>query len=110
LKNLIYLCACSDISTGGGLETYVSSLASYGMPEVSKDVITSLEGIDQSQFKLLHVQEEMALRQILQENVLLSLRLTITARTVLVELSTFQPLEYVVLVLCPFWDVPGDIW
>lgn len=66
-EKLIYLYACSDISTGGGFETYVSTLASYGMPGVSKDVLTSLGGIDQSQFKLLHVQEEMALIDITGE-------------------------------------------
>jgi glycosyltransferase involved in cell wall biosynthesis len=67
-EKLIYLYGCSEISTGGGgLETYVSTLASYGMPGVSKDVITSLEGIDQRQFKLLHVQEEMGLIDITGE-------------------------------------------
>ena len=66
-EKLIYLYACSDISTGGGFQTYVSTLASYEMPGVSKNVITSLKGIDQSQFKLLHVQESMALIDITGE-------------------------------------------
>lgn len=66
-KKLIHLCACSDISAGGGFETYVSSLANYGIPGVSERMITSLEGVDQSQFKLLHVQEEMILREIAGE-------------------------------------------
>ena len=66
-KNLIYLCTDVDISTGGGLETYVSSLLKYGMPEISSHVIKSLEGIPQSQFKLLHVQQASLLRQITGE-------------------------------------------
>ena len=66
-KKLIHLCACSDISTGGGFQTYVSSLANYRIPGVSERVITSLEGVDQSQFKLLHAQEEMILREITGE-------------------------------------------
>lgn len=66
-EKLIHLYACSDISTGGGFQTYVSTLVNYGIPGVSKDVITSLEGVDQSQFKLLHVQEEMALINITGE-------------------------------------------
>lgn len=66
-EKLIHLYTCLDISTGGGRETYVSTLVSYGIPGVSKDVIKSLEGIDQSQLKLLHVQEEKALIDITGE-------------------------------------------
>ncbi|MGL5061828.1 MAG: glycosyltransferase family 4 protein [Microcoleus sp.] len=66
-EKLIYLYACSDISTGGGFQTYVSTLANYGMPGVSKNVLTSLEDFDRSQLKLLHVQEEMALINITGE-------------------------------------------
>ena len=63
-KKLIHLCACSDISTGGGFQTYVSSLANYGISGVDEHVITSLEGVDQSQFQLLHAHEEMILKDI----------------------------------------------
>lgn len=49
-------CCCIDLGSGG-LKNYVASLLRYRLPDVSDRVITSLENIDQSQFKLLHVHE-----------------------------------------------------
>ena len=66
-KDLIYLCTSADINTGGGLETYVSSLLNSGMPELGNQVIKSLEGIDQSRFKLLHIQNASLLSQVTGE-------------------------------------------
>ena len=46
------------LGCGGGVDTYVKSLLQAQPPNVSPQVITSLKNIDQSQFKLLHVQEQ----------------------------------------------------
>ena len=48
----------SGVGCGGGVDTYVKSLLQAQSPNVSPQVITSLKNIDQSQFKLLHVQEQ----------------------------------------------------
>ena len=46
------------LGCGGGVDTYVKSLLQSQPPNVSPQVITSLKNIDQTQFKLLHVQEQ----------------------------------------------------
>ncbi|KAM3112598.1 glycosyltransferase family 4 protein [Phormidesmis sp. 146-33] len=67
-EKLVYLCASSLVSKGGGgLETYVSTLASHKMPGVSEHIIRSLKSLDQSQFKLLHAHEETAIGEITGE-------------------------------------------
>lgn len=52
-----HYCLCG-LGCGGGVDTYVKSLLQAQPPNVSPQVITWLKNIDQSQFKLLHVQEQ----------------------------------------------------
>lgn len=55
-SKMIQHCCCVDLGSGG-LKNYVASVLGYRLLDVSDRVITSLENIDQSQFKLLHVHE-----------------------------------------------------
>ncbi|NJR45509.1 MAG: glycosyltransferase family 4 protein [Hyellaceae cyanobacterium CSU_1_1] len=55
-QKLIYHCCSNSISqNGGGVKTYIKNLFSYKTADMSDNVINSLENIDQSQFKLLHL-------------------------------------------------------
>ena len=56
-EKTIHYCLCG-LGCGGGVDTYVKSLLQAQPPHVSPQVITSLKNIDQSQFKLLHIQEQ----------------------------------------------------
>jgi len=56
-EKTIHYSVCG-LGCGGGVDTYVKSLLQAQPPNVSPQVITSLKNIDQSQFKLLHVQEQ----------------------------------------------------
>jgi glycosyltransferase involved in cell wall biosynthesis len=56
-EKTIHYCL-SGVGCGGGVDTYVKSLLQAQPPHVSPQVITWLKNIDQSQFKLLHVQEQ----------------------------------------------------
>ena len=56
-EKTIHYCLCG-LGCGGGVDTYVQSLLQAQPPNVSPHVITSLKNIDQSQFKLLNVQEQ----------------------------------------------------
>jgi glycosyltransferase involved in cell wall biosynthesis len=54
-KTLIYHCSGFNVNGSGGAETYLTSLINSQLPDVSASVIKSLDNIDQSQFKLLHL-------------------------------------------------------
>ena len=56
-EKTIHYCLCG-VGCGGGVDTYVKSLLQAQPPNVSPHVITSLKNIDQSQFKLLNIQEQ----------------------------------------------------
>ena len=64
----IYLCASAgDLEAGGGMKTYISHLVNYGIPGVSEHIIKSLNGLEQSQFKLLHAQEGSIVKEMTGE-------------------------------------------
>ena len=60
-RKMIHHC-CGDI--GGGVKTYLASLVRYRLTDVSDRVITSLENIDHSQFKLLHLHDPQLLKEL----------------------------------------------
>lgn len=51
---IIHHCTKADISGGGGMETYVTSLVNSKVFGVSKQPLKSLQNVDYSQFELLH--------------------------------------------------------
>jgi glycosyltransferase involved in cell wall biosynthesis len=61
---MIHHCSKVDIRGGGGIETYLSSLLQFKLPDVSDRILTSLKDLDQSQFKLLHVHGQTLLREL----------------------------------------------
>jgi glycosyltransferase involved in cell wall biosynthesis len=54
-KKLIHHCSGFEINGSGGAETYLTSLINYQLPGVSDRVLKSLQNVDQSQFKLVHI-------------------------------------------------------
>ncbi|WP_392532478.1 glycosyltransferase family 4 protein [Nostoc sp. C117] len=66
-KNLIYQCSNFEVGEGGGVETYLGSLFDHRPPNVSDRVIKSLKGVDQSQFRLLHIHSPDLLLQLTGE-------------------------------------------
>lgn len=56
-EKTIHYCS-STVGVPGGIDTYVKSLLQAQPPNVSLEVITSLKDIDQSQFKLLNIQDQ----------------------------------------------------
>ncbi|MBE9036175.1 glycosyltransferase family 4 protein [aff. Roholtiella sp. LEGE 12411] len=54
-KKLIYHCSGFEINGSGGAETYLTSLINSQLPDVSDRVLKSLQNVDQSQFKLVHI-------------------------------------------------------
>jgi glycosyltransferase involved in cell wall biosynthesis len=53
---MIYQCSSINLDKdGGGIETYLTSLLQYRIPNVSDRILTSLKDLDQSKFKLLHL-------------------------------------------------------
>ncbi|MCC5601778.1 glycosyltransferase family 4 protein [Nostoc favosum] len=66
-EDLIYQCSNFDVGEGGGVETYLASLFEHRPPEVSDRVIKSLNNVDQSQFKLLHLHSPDLLLQLTGE-------------------------------------------
>lgn len=67
-KNLIYHGSSFNVGSGGGVETYLASLFEQALPNVSDRVIQkSLENVDQSQLKLLHVHSVDLLLQLTGE-------------------------------------------
>ncbi|MHC5821827.1 MAG: glycosyltransferase family 4 protein [Nostoc sp.] len=66
-KDLIYQCSNFDVGEGGGVETYLASLFEHRPPDVSDRVIKSLNNVDQSQLKLLHVHSPDLLLQVTGE-------------------------------------------
>lgn len=54
-ENFIYQCSSFKVGSGGGVETYLASLFENPMPGMSDRVIKSLNNLDQSKFKLLHI-------------------------------------------------------
>jgi glycosyltransferase involved in cell wall biosynthesis len=55
-KSMIYQCSSIDLNTsGGGIETYLTSLIQHQISNVSEHILTSIKDLDQSQFKLLHL-------------------------------------------------------
>jgi hypothetical protein len=65
-EKTIHYSVCG-LGCGGGVDTYVKSLLQAQPPNVSPQVITCLKNIDQSQFKLLHVQEQQLVLDITGE-------------------------------------------
>lgn len=63
-KDLIYYCSGFNVGTGGGVETYLTSIFNYQTPSFCDRVIKSLDNIDQIQFKLLHFHSEDLLLQL----------------------------------------------
>jgi glycosyltransferase involved in cell wall biosynthesis len=53
----IHHCFHADISSGGGIETYIASLVGSQILGMSHSNITSLADVDQNQFELLHVHD-----------------------------------------------------
>ncbi|MEH1856060.1 MAG: glycosyltransferase family 4 protein [Nostoc sp.] len=54
-ENLIYQCSNFNVGGSGGVETYLASLFEHRPPDISDRVLKSLNNVDQSQFKLLHI-------------------------------------------------------
>ncbi|WP_191760438.1 glycosyltransferase family 4 protein [Komarekiella delphini-convector] len=54
-EKLIYHCSGFEINGSGGAETYLTSLINHQLPGVSDRVLKSLQNVDQSQFKLVHI-------------------------------------------------------
>ncbi|WP_371717164.1 glycosyltransferase family 4 protein [Anabaena sp. UHCC 0204] len=59
----IHHCSSISLEGGGGLETYITSLINSQIYEVSKNLITSLKNMDQSQYKLLHFHDREMLME-----------------------------------------------
>ncbi|MEH2405257.1 glycosyltransferase family 4 protein [Nostoc sp.] len=66
-KDLIYQCSNFEVGGGGGVETYLASLFEHRPPDISDRVIKSLNNVDQSQFKLLHIHSPDLLLQLTGE-------------------------------------------
>ncbi|MEH2452214.1 glycosyltransferase family 4 protein [Nostoc sp.] len=66
-KDLIYQCSNFEVGGGGGVETYLASLFEHRPPDISARVIKSLNNVDQSQFKLLHIHSPDLLLQLTGE-------------------------------------------
>ncbi|MFN6535889.1 MAG: glycosyltransferase family 4 protein [Nostoc sp. EkiNYC01] len=66
-ENLIYQCSNFEVGEGGGVETYLASLFEHRSPDISDRVIKSLNNVDQSQFKLLHLHSPDLLLQLTGE-------------------------------------------
>jgi glycosyltransferase involved in cell wall biosynthesis len=67
-KSLIYQCSSIDLRTsGGGIETYLTSLIQHRIPYVSELVLTSLKDVDQTQFRLLHLHGSELLGEVSSE-------------------------------------------
>ncbi|MEH1891123.1 MAG: glycosyltransferase family 4 protein [Nostoc sp.] len=66
-KDLIYQCSNFEVGGGGGVETYLASLFENRPPDISDRVIKSLNNVDQSQFKLLHIHSPDLLLQLTGE-------------------------------------------
>ncbi|MDF5711384.1 MAG: glycosyltransferase family 4 protein [Nostoc sp. S4] len=66
-ENLIYQCSNFEVGEGGGVETYLGSLFEHRSPDISDRAIKSLNNIDQSQFKLLHLHSPDLLLQLTGE-------------------------------------------
>jgi len=60
-KELIYHCFNIDTAPGGGIETYIETLINAQPAGISNEIICSLKGHDQSQYKLLHVHAQSLL-------------------------------------------------
>jgi glycosyltransferase involved in cell wall biosynthesis len=65
--DLIYHCSNFHIGGNGGVETYLGSLLENRPPNVSNYVIQSLQHLDQTQFKLLHIHSPDLLLQLTGE-------------------------------------------
>jgi glycosyltransferase involved in cell wall biosynthesis len=64
-ESTIYQCSSIDLNTsGGGIETYLTSLLQHQIPNVSDHILTSLKDLDQSQFKLLHLHDPELLGEV----------------------------------------------
>jgi glycosyltransferase involved in cell wall biosynthesis len=62
---MIYQCSSINLDTdGGGIETYLTSLLQYHIPNVSNRILTSLKDLDQSKCKLLHLHGSDLLREL----------------------------------------------
>ncbi|MBG1269418.1 glycosyltransferase family 4 protein [Nostoc sp. WHI] len=66
-KDLIYQCSNFEETGGGGVETYLASLFEHRPTDVSDRVIKSLNNVDQSQLKLLHIHSPDLLLQLTGE-------------------------------------------
>jgi glycosyltransferase involved in cell wall biosynthesis len=54
---MIYHCTNTNIKGGGGIETYVASLVTSQILEVSDRPLGCIKTVDQKQFKLLHIHD-----------------------------------------------------
>jgi hypothetical protein len=64
---MIYHCTNTNMKGGGGIETYVASLALSQIPGVSDRVLQSIKGEDQTQFELLHIHDPEFLADLREE-------------------------------------------
>ncbi len=64
---MIYHCTNTNMKGGGGVETYVASLALSQIPGVSDRVLQSINGEDQTQFELLHIHDPEFLADLREE-------------------------------------------
>ncbi|WP_337907097.1 glycosyltransferase family 4 protein [Iningainema tapete] len=65
--DLVYQCSSFNVGSGGGVETYLGSLFDYQIPGISSQVLKSLQNVDQSKCKLLHIHSVDLLLQLTGE-------------------------------------------
>jgi glycosyltransferase involved in cell wall biosynthesis len=63
----IHHCSTVNIRGGGGIETYLSSLIQFQLPDTSNRILSSLKDLDQHQFKLLHLHGSELLGEVRSE-------------------------------------------